>query len=243
MERSPELEQLVTAWFDAASRGDAALVDADVSPGEWHPSHRQRPRRSLQGRQRRRGVPQKRGRGRRRQRQVFTQRHRGVQRGHRRLGDHERHDHDARRATPCLHAGALSSTWRTACGSSFGPTPRSASRTRTSAGYTPADGPQSRNGKSPRRGAASAGAAGRTAIGRRPTLTTAILRKRARHGRIRGFRDGRHASSPSGRVPTTPTAGESRRKPAPRLERLLIVLSVAQRTPPPAGRPSGHARR
>jgi ketosteroid isomerase-like protein len=34
MERSPELEQLVTAWFDAASRGEAALVDAHVSPGD-----------------------------------------------------------------------------------------------------------------------------------------------------------------------------------------------------------------
>jgi hypothetical protein len=33
-------------------------------------------------------------------------------------------------------------------------------------------------------------------------------------------------------VPTTATAGESGRKPAPGLERLLIVLSVAQRTLP-----------
>jgi adenylate cyclase len=32
MERSPEIEQLVTAWFLAASRGDASLVDAHVSP-------------------------------------------------------------------------------------------------------------------------------------------------------------------------------------------------------------------
>src|SRR5215218_8878990 len=55
-------------------------------------------------------------------------------------------------------------------------------------------------------------------------------------------RYGRHASAPSGRVPTTATAGESGRKPAPGVERLLIVLSVAERTPPPPGRPSGHAR-
>jgi hypothetical protein len=34
MERSPELEQLVMAWFDAASRGEAALVQAHVSPGD-----------------------------------------------------------------------------------------------------------------------------------------------------------------------------------------------------------------
>jgi hypothetical protein len=34
-----------------------------------------------------------------------------------------------------------------------------------------------------------------------------------------------------------------RRKRPPKLEHLLIVLSVAQRTPPPAGRPSRHARR
>jgi hypothetical protein len=34
-------------------------------------------------------------------------------------------------------------------------------------------------------------------------------------------------------------AGANRR---PGVERLLIVLSVAQRTPPPPGRPSGHAR-
>ena len=31
MHRSLEIEQLVRAWFDAASRGDAALVDAHVS--------------------------------------------------------------------------------------------------------------------------------------------------------------------------------------------------------------------
>ena len=31
MERSPELEQLVVAWFAGASRGDASLVDAHVS--------------------------------------------------------------------------------------------------------------------------------------------------------------------------------------------------------------------
>ena len=34
MERSPELEQLVVTWFAAASRGDASLVDAHVSPGD-----------------------------------------------------------------------------------------------------------------------------------------------------------------------------------------------------------------
>ena len=46
MERSRELEQLVAAWFDAASRGDASLVDQHVAvepgsrlvgsdPDEW----------------------------------------------------------------------------------------------------------------------------------------------------------------------------------------------------------------
>ena len=46
MERSPELEALVAAWFEAASRGDASLVDRHVSghegnrligsdPNEW----------------------------------------------------------------------------------------------------------------------------------------------------------------------------------------------------------------
>jgi hypothetical protein len=59
--------------------------------------------------------------------------------------------------------------------------------------------------------------------------------------RPRVARSGRNASAPSGLVPTTATAGESERKPGPGLERLLLVLSVAQRTPPPAGRPSGHA--
>lgn len=34
MDRSPELEQLVVAWFDGASRGDASLVDAHVSAGD-----------------------------------------------------------------------------------------------------------------------------------------------------------------------------------------------------------------
>lgn len=34
MERSPELEQLVVAWFAGASRGDASLVDAHVSHGD-----------------------------------------------------------------------------------------------------------------------------------------------------------------------------------------------------------------
>jgi hypothetical protein len=51
---------------------------------------------------------------------------------------------------------------------------------------------------------------------------------------------GRQASAPSGRVRTTATAGESGRKPGPGRP-LLIVLSVAERTPPPPGRPS-HAR-
>jgi hypothetical protein len=43
---------------------------------------------------------------------------------------------------------------------------------------------------------------------------------------------GRHASAPSARVPTTATADESGRKPAPGTERLWIVLSVAERTLP-----------
>jgi hypothetical protein len=34
MDRSPELEQLVVAWFAGASSGDASLVDVHVSPGE-----------------------------------------------------------------------------------------------------------------------------------------------------------------------------------------------------------------
>lgn len=51
---------------------------------------------------------------------------------------------------------------------------------------------------------------------------------------------GRHASAPSGRVRTTATAGESGRKPGP-VDRLLIVLRVAERTSPP-GRPSVDAR-
>lgn len=31
MERSPELEGLVSAWFEAASKGDASLIDRHVS--------------------------------------------------------------------------------------------------------------------------------------------------------------------------------------------------------------------
>ena len=34
MQKSAELEDLVRAWFDAATRGDASLVDELVSPGE-----------------------------------------------------------------------------------------------------------------------------------------------------------------------------------------------------------------
>ena len=34
MDRSHELEQLVVAWFAGASRGDASLVDAHVSPSD-----------------------------------------------------------------------------------------------------------------------------------------------------------------------------------------------------------------
>jgi ketosteroid isomerase-like protein len=34
VDRSPELEQLVLAWFAGASSGDASLVGAHVSPGE-----------------------------------------------------------------------------------------------------------------------------------------------------------------------------------------------------------------
>jgi adenylate cyclase len=48
MERSPEIEKLVSAWFDAASRGDPSLIDQRVSqdertllvgtdPDEWFP--------------------------------------------------------------------------------------------------------------------------------------------------------------------------------------------------------------
>ncbi len=34
MDRSPELEQLVSAWFAAASNGDPSLVDTHISPGD-----------------------------------------------------------------------------------------------------------------------------------------------------------------------------------------------------------------
>lgn len=34
MERSPELEKFIVAWFDAATRGDASLVDRHVSRQE-----------------------------------------------------------------------------------------------------------------------------------------------------------------------------------------------------------------
>jgi hypothetical protein len=40
-------------------------------------------------------------------------------------------------------------------------------------------------------------------------------------------------------MPTTATAGESERKPAPGTERLWIFLSVAERALP-TGMPSGH---
>ena len=33
MRREPEIEQLVASWFDAASRGDASLIDRHVAPG------------------------------------------------------------------------------------------------------------------------------------------------------------------------------------------------------------------
>lgn len=35
MDQSPELEGLVSAWFEAASRSDASLVDRHVSGHEW----------------------------------------------------------------------------------------------------------------------------------------------------------------------------------------------------------------
>jgi hypothetical protein len=47
-------------------------------------------------------------------------------------------------------------------------------------------------------------------------------------------RSGRHASAPSGRVPTTATAGESERKPAAGVERLLIV-GASPSGPSPTG--------
>jgi ketosteroid isomerase-like protein len=34
MERSPELEDLVQAWFDAATRGDTSLLERHVSPSD-----------------------------------------------------------------------------------------------------------------------------------------------------------------------------------------------------------------
>ena len=51
-------------------------------------------------------------------------------------------------------------------------------------------------------------------------------------GREIDDRSGRHARVPSGRVPTTATAGENERKPAATVERLLTVLSVVERTLP-----------
>jgi hypothetical protein len=72
--------------------------------------------------------------------------------------------------------------------------------------------------------------------------TAAPLRTGRLHWPRTHARSGRAASAPSGRVPTTATAGESERTAAATVERLLIVPSVAERTPPPPGRPSGHAR-
>ena len=66
--------------------------------------------------------------------------------------------------------------------------------------------------------------------------------KRVRTAGAQYARSGRHPSAPSGRAPTTATAGDSGRKPAPGVERLLIVLSGAELTPPLPGRPSAHAR-
>ena len=60
--------------------------------------------------------------------------------------------------------------------------------------------------------------------------------------RLPGTRCARAASAPCGRVPTTATVSESERTPAATVERLLIVLSVAERSPPRPGRPSGHRR-
>jgi ketosteroid isomerase-like protein len=34
VDRSPELEQLIAAWFAAVTNGDPSLVDAHVSPGD-----------------------------------------------------------------------------------------------------------------------------------------------------------------------------------------------------------------
>ena len=62
-----------------------------------------------------------------------------------------------------------------------------------------------------------------------------LLRGPVRGRAIRADMSIRHASALSGRVPTTATAGEGERKPAAAVERLLIVLSVAGRTLPPAG--------
>jgi hypothetical protein len=67
---------------------------------------------------------------------------------------------------------------------------------------------------------------------RSPAPLPALVDKRVEGLAAGHARSGRHASAPSGRVPTTATAGESERKPAPGLERLLIVVSVAEGTPP-----------
>jgi hypothetical protein len=56
--------------------------------------------------------------------------------------------------------------------------------------------------------------------------------KRAPYWRRAHASPGRHTSAPSARVPTTATADESGRKPAPGTERLWIVPSVAQQTLP-----------
>ena len=57
MEPSPEIEQLVTSWFSAASHGDASLVDRHVSASDQTAPRRQRCAGVAPRRARRRCVP------------------------------------------------------------------------------------------------------------------------------------------------------------------------------------------
>jgi hypothetical protein len=72
----------------------------------------------------------------------------------------------------------------------------------------------------------------RLPTGRSSADAPALAGQRSSPQHLRDTCSGRTASAPSGRVPTTATAGESGRKPAPGVERLLIVVSVAERTLP-----------
>ena len=67
MQRYPELEKLVAAWFEAASRGDTSLVDRHVSPSDGTRLVGSDPSEVFQGGSAVAAVPAGRGRKRRRQ--------------------------------------------------------------------------------------------------------------------------------------------------------------------------------